>query len=145
LLSTARASDRAPGEVVGETSSVTSSAPARPTRPARRAGAVLGLGAGLGLLLGALLQIAAFGVVELDESGTIGAPCEVAEGALVGGSSGLLVGLVAAVCWMLLRRRSRSILPPAAGAALGAVVALAVLNLLVLPLASAYAFSVCPY
>jgi len=106
---------------------------------------VLGAGAAAGLLVGALVQIVLFGVVELDESGTFGAPCEVAEGALTGGSCGVLVGLAAAACWLLLRGQRRPVLPPAVGAVAGGALALAVVQLLLLPLASAWVFYVCPY
>ena len=111
--------------------------PASPTTTAApRVGPVLLVGAVVGLLVGALLTNLSTAVVELDESGTLGAACEHAEATIAGAPGGLLVGLVAAACFVLLRRRRRSLGLALLGGAAGALVALVVVSTLLWPLAT---------
>lgn len=95
------------------------------------------MGAVVGLLVGSLLSNLGTALVEYDESRTLGAACEHAEATLSGAPSGLLVGLAAAVVYVLVRRRGSVALAVLGGAA-GALVALLLVTFLLWPLATNY-------
>lgn len=111
-------------------------APGSPTAAAPRGRTSLLLGAVVGLLAGTLLTNLSTALLELDESGTLGAACEHAEATIAGAPGGLLVGLAAAACFVLLRRRHRSLGLALLAAAAGALVALVVVSTLLWPLAT---------
>lgn len=105
--------------------------------PTHRTGRVLLIGALLGVLVGTLLTNLGVALLELDESGTLGAACEHAEATLVGAPGGLLVGLAGAAVLVALRTRVPAGLA-LVGAAVGALVALLVVTSLLHPLATNY-------
>jgi len=107
---------------------------------------VLLTGAVLGLLVGTLLTNLSTVLLELDESGSLGAACEHAEATIAGAPSGLLVGLAAAAAYLVLRRHRRRLALSLPGGAAGALVALMLVLFLLYPLATNYLpVFVCPY
>jgi len=106
---------------------------------------VLLTGAALGLLVGALLTNLGTALLELDESGTLGAACEHAEATIAGAPSGLLIGLAAAALYLVLRRHGRGVALSLLGGALGALVALVLVFRVLYPLATNLPVYVCPY
>jgi hypothetical protein len=117
--------------------------PPRPTVSSTRR--VLLTGAVLGLLVGTLLTNLGTVLLELDESGTLGAACEHAEATIAGAPGGLLVGLAAAAVYLVLRRHRRGVALSLLGGAAGALVALMLVVFLLYPLATYLPIFVCPY
>lgn len=110
------------------------------------AGRVLVLVSILGLLVGAALSNLSTAAIEFDESRTLGAACEHAEAALIGGPIGLLTGLAGAAAFVLLRRRAASLGSSLVVGVTSAFMALLLIIFLLYPLSTSYLLvSVCPY